>query len=309
MTAKRPEILGIGEILWDLLPDGPQLGGAPFNFTFHCHQLGHDAVMVSRIGVDPRGQDIRAAVRRLGLTDDLIQDDPDHATGTVAVQVDERGQPTYTITPDVAYDFLAWNERLDGIAPHVRALCFGTLIQRHAIARATIRRLVRAASNALVVYDVNLRQHYFDREIVETSLRACRWAKLNEEEIVSLRDLLELAGKNDSALLSHLRRDYKVELVCLTRGANGCLIQTDDEEIVVPGLPVRVVDTIGAGDAFTAGLLCAVLEGLELGEAAAFANRLAARVASAAGGTPVLDGAELERLGAKRKQPLLEKPS
>ena len=306
MTADRPEILGIGEILWDLLPGGPQLGGAPFNFTFHCHQLGHEAVMVSRVGIDPRGQDIRSALRQLGLTDELIQDDSQHPTGTVVVDVDGNGQPTFTIAPEVAYDYLAWERRLDALAPHVRALCFGTLIQRHPVARETVRRLVRSARNAVSVYDVNLRQHFYDRDVLETSLKACRWAKLNEHELVALRDLLGLAGKNDSALLSDLRKRYKVELACLTRGAKGCLVQTDDEEIAAPGLAVTVVDTVGAGDAFTAGLLCSALEERDLGEAVAFANRLAARVATAAGGTPVIGEEELQSLGAQRKRTLLE---
>ena len=291
-----PEILGVGEILWDLFPTGPQLGGAPFNFVCHCHQLGHAALMVSRVGTDERGHAIRAAVRRLGLPDDFIQGDAAHPTGTVAVAVDERGQPTFTITPEVAYDYLVWEQRLDALARHVQALCFGTLIQRHAIARATVQRLVHAASNALIVCDVNLRQHFYNREIIEESLHACRWVKLNDGELATLRDLLGLAGENESALLSDLRGRYSVELACLTRGANGCLVQTDDEEIAAPGIPITVVDTVGAGDAFTAGLLCAVLEGRELGDATAFANRLAARVAAAAGGTPVLPRDELERL-------------
>jgi fructokinase len=291
-----PEILGVGEVLWDLLPGGPQLGGAPFNFSFHCHQLGRAAVMVSRVGADERGRDIRAAVRRLGLSDEFIQEDAEHPTGTVAVTVDGRGQPTFTITPDVAYDFLAWDRRLDDLARQSRALCFGTLIQRHAVARETVRRLVRAANNALVVCDVNLRQHYYSREVLDESLRLCRWVKLNDAEILTLRDLLGLGGRNESALLTDLRKRYEVELACLTRGENGCLVQTDDEEITAPGVAVTVVDTVGAGDAFTAALLSSVLEGRALGEAATFANRLAARVAASAGGTPSIAPDELERL-------------
>ena len=298
MTTPVPEILGVGEILWDLLASGPQLGGAPFNFAFHCHQLGHAAAMVSRVGTDERGAAIHAAVRRMGLTDDFLQDDASHPTGTVAVSVDERGQPTFTITPAVAYDYLAWDPRLESLVRQVRAICFGTLIQRHSCARETIQRLVRAADTALIVYDVNLRQHFFSREIVEASLHACRWVKLNDHELVVLRDLLGLMGENEPALVADLRRRYRVELACLTRGENGAIVQTDAEEIVVPGLPVLVVDTIGAGDAFTAGLVCGVLEGLGIGAAALFANRLAARVAAAPGGTPLLGRDELAALRA-----------
>jgi fructokinase len=294
MGPRSGEIVGLGEVLWDLLPSGRQLGGAPFNFTFHCHQLGHDSVMVSRVGVDEPGQAIRAAVRQVGLSDAFLQEDAEHPTGTVTVVLKEHGQPTFTIHTDVAYDHLSWDDRLASLFGQARAVCFGTLIQRQPIARATVQRALQAAHDALVVYDVNLRQHYFNREILETSLAASRWVKLNDEELIVLRDLLGLHGATEPALLADLRRRYHLELAALTRGAQGCLIQTAQEEVSSPGLPVQVVDTIGAGDAFTAGLLVAVLEGRSLSAAADFANRLAARVAASAGGTPHIDRAELE---------------
>jgi fructokinase len=286
-------IVGVGEVLWDLLPTGPQAGGAPFNFAFHCRQLGRPAVMVSRVGADERGRALRDAVRALGLSDDSIQEDAAHPTGTVEVSVDAAGQPTFTIAEGVAWDFLAWSPELEALARRADAVCFGTLAQRAPESRQTIRRLLAAAANALVVYDVNLRQHFYDRDIVEASLRAARWVKLNEEELATLRDLLGLAPKGRSPLLAELRRRYDVELAVLTRGEQGCVLQTSDEEVAVPGRRVRVVDTVGAGDAFTAGLLVTVLEGRALAEAAAFANRLAARVAASAGGTPRLDRAEI----------------
>jgi fructokinase len=288
-----PEIVGMGEILWDLLPGGRQLGGAPFNFAFHCHQLGHASVMVSRVGADDLGREIRSAVRGLGLSEAYLQQDPSHPTGTVTVALDDWGQPTFTITPDVAYDHLAWDTNLDILFGQARAVCFGTLIQRHPTARATVQRALRAARQALVVYDVNLRQRYFTKEVMETSLVASRWVKLNEDELVVLRDLLALAGGTDSEILADLRHRYHLELAALTRGEGGCLVQTAREEIPMPGLPVNVVDTVGAGDAFTAGLLADVLEGKPLPEAVAFANRLAANVAGSAGGTPRLDRHQL----------------
>ncbi len=294
MRPQRVEIVGLGEILWDLLPEGPRLGGAPFNFTFHCHQLGRSAVMVSRVGADELGRRIRASVRALGLDDAFLQDDARHATGTVPVVVDAAGQPTFTITPDVAYDHLAWDARLEALIAGARAVCFGTLIQRQPTARATVRRALAAARGAIIVYDVNLRQHYYDRDVIETSLAASRWVKLNDGELLVLRDLLGLAGATDAARLADLRRRYDLELAALTRGERGCLVQTADAEVDLPGVPVRVVDTIGAGDSFTAGLLVSVLEGRPLADAARFANRLAARVAGSAGGTPVIDRREVE---------------
>jgi len=288
------EIVGLGEVLWDLLPGGRQLGGALANFTFHCHQLGHASALVSRVGRDDPGRDIRAVLSALGLADDCIQEDPDHPTGTVAVQLDAAGQPTYTITADVAYDYLAWDDRLAALLGQASAVCFGTLMQRQPLSRQTIRRALELARQALLVYDINLRQDFYSREIIETSLAACRWVKLNDDELKVLQRLLGLPGTREAQLLAALRSRYDLELACLTRGSRGCLVQTEDEEIAVPGLPVRVVDTVGAGDAFTAGLLVYALEGRPLADAARFANRLAARVAASAGGTPLLRRADLE---------------
>jgi fructokinase len=287
-------IAGLGEVLWDLLPDGPQLGGAPFNFTFHCAQLGHAAVMVSRVGRDLHGWAVREAMDDLGLSDDFVQEDRLHPTGTVAVTMDAQRRHTFTITPDVAYDHLEWDESLEGLFRQARAVCFGTLAQRGPVSRATVHRALAAApQDAVIVYDVNLRQHYYSREVIEASLHAARWAKLNEDELAVLRDLLGLGG-TDSEALAALRRRYGLELTALTRGERGCLIQTAREEVEAPGVSVAVVDTIGAGDAFAAGLLAYRLEGRPLAEAAAFANRLAARVAASAGGTPRIERAEVE---------------
>jgi fructokinase len=295
MAAEQIEVVGLGEILWDLLPDGREAGGAPFNFAFHCHRLGHPAAIVSRVGADQLGRDLRTTVRSLGLADAHIQEDADRPTGTVTVALDARGQPTFTIAEDVAYDHLAWDDELGRLCEQARAVCFGTLAQRHPAARQTIRRAVQAARSALVVYDVNLRQHFHSREIIEESLTASRWVKLNEEELRHLRGLLDLAGDTVAATLAGLRARYGLELAALTRGERGCLVVADGAEIDLPGIRVRVVDTVGAGDAFTAGLLAGTLEGKPLAEAATFANRLAARVAASAGATPVVDRAKVEK--------------
>lgn len=299
MQPASVDVVGLGEVLWDLFPAGRQLGGAPFNFTFHCHQLGHASAMVSRVGADELGREIRQTMRGLGLSDLYLQEDADHPTGTVTVVLDDRGQPAFTITPDVAYDYLAWDDRLESLFARARAVCFGTLVQRGPMARETVRRALAAARAAVVVYDVNLRQHFYSREVIDASLHASRWVKLNEDELVVLRDLLSLSGPTPAALLADLRHRYELEVAALTRGERGCLVQSDAEEIDVPGTPVRVIDTVGAGDAFTAGLLACFLEGRPLADAAVFANRLAARVAASAGGTPRIDRAEMQRLKAE----------
>jgi fructokinase len=289
----NPEILGLGEVLWDLLPDGRALGGAPCNFTFHCHRLGRAAAIVSRVGADDLGRDLRAALRGLGLDDTFVQEDATHPTGTVSVEL-EAGQPRYTIHENVAWDYLAPDDRLDAALAGVSVVCFGTLMQRNEASRATVQRLVRfVADQALVVCDINLRQHYYTPDVLEKSLTLSRWAKLNDGELLVLRDLFGLSGGDESALAASLRERFRLELVALTRGERGCLVQTADEEVAVSGEKVDVVDTVGAGDAFTAGLVCAVLEGVEIGDAAVLANRLAARVAASRGGTPLIDRATL----------------
>lgn len=286
-------IVGLGEVLWDLLPGGKQIGGAPFNFTFHCHQLGHASVMVSRVGRDELGREIRATVHRLGLADSYLQEDPAHATGTVKVAVDERGQPAFTITPDVAFDYLAWHDELGPLLQEARAVCFGTLGQRQPSARAAIQRAIRAARDAIVIFDVNLRQHYYDRAVIETSLAASRWVKLNDQELPVLTGLLALAGTTSREQLEALRQRFDLKLAILTRGARGCVVQSSSACIDVPGVAVEVVDTVGAGDAFTASLLACILEGRSLDAAARFANQLAARVAASAGATPLIDRATI----------------
>jgi fructokinase len=277
MSAGRP-IVALGELLWDLLPTGPRAGGAPFNFAYHCHQLGHPAVIVSRLGDDEQGRQLRAEVRRLGLSDEYIQTDPEHSTGTVQVSLDAAGQPEYTITDRVAWDFIESGPRLDALAESARAVCFGTLAQRAPESRATIRRSV-ALTHGLIVLDLNLRPPFDSAETIRESLDLADWLKLNEDEA------------------HRLSADIDVPLICRTRGANGCDLHTPVHLIVdLPGIPVRVADTVGAGDAFTAALLTQHLEGRPLREAARFANAYAAVVASKVGGTPSVTRAEVERL-------------
>jgi fructokinase len=294
MAATPIEIVGLGEVLWDLLPGGRQLGGAPLNFAYHCHQLGHASAIVSRVGVDEPGQAVRATLRQLGIGDAFVQTDASHPTGTVDVEVDAAGQPSYRIAPDVAWDYLAWESNLDVAMRQTTAVCFGSLCQRNPVARQTIHKAIAQVPTGFVVFDVNLRQSFYTREVIEGSLAVSRWIKLNDDELGVLRDLLQLPPGGDSQLLETLRTRYDLELACLTRGRGGCLVQTAEEEIAVPGRSVAVVDTVGAGDAFTAGLLVYALEGRTISDAAVFANRFAARVAAAAGGTPRVDRSELE---------------
>src|SRR5688572_3699171 len=168
-------IVGIGEMLWDVFPDGRKVaGGAPFNFAFHCRQLGHAAAIVSRVGDDELGRELREEVRRLGLSDEFIQTDRDHPTGTVRVTVDAAGQPAYTITEDVAWDYIGWDDGLAKLAGECTAVCFGTLAQRsesaHAIQSFLSDSRFGPGGYALRVFDVNLRQHYYTPGVLRSSL-------------------------------------------------------------------------------------------------------------------------------------------
>jgi fructokinase len=273
-------IVALGEVLWDLLPSGPRAGGAPFNFAFHCHRLGHPAVIISRVGDDDLGRQLRAVVRRLGMSDEYIQTDREHPTGTVQVSVDAGGQPTYTINESVAWDFIEWESTLEALAASARAVCFGTLAQRSPESRSSIRRFV-ALAHGPIVLDLNLRPPFDSAEIMRDSLDLADWLKLNEDEAGRLPPDFDRSA---------------TDLVCITRGANGCLVQTAAESIDLPGIPVQVADTVGAGDAFTAALLTQHLDGKPLTEAARFANAYAAVVASKPGGTPTVTRAEVESL-------------
>jgi fructokinase len=289
-------IIGLGEVLWDLLPSGPRAGGAPFNFAFHCHQLGHPAVIVGRVGDDQLGLDLRAEVRRLGLSDEFIQIDPGHPTGTVQVAVDSAGQPSYTIAKHVAWDFLEWGEGFGPLIESAQAICYGTLAQRSFKSRETIHRFIASASSfprkVLTICDLNLRPPFVAPEVVNYSFFHAHWIKMNEsEEKMIGRLLTEDGGPTTSERFTHGWPGF-----CVTLGEHGCKLQSAAESIDIPGIPIRVADTVGAGDAFTAGLVTQLLEGKPLADAARFANALAALVASRPGGTPRVDRAEVETL-------------
>ncbi len=286
-------IVGFGEILWDMLPFGKQAGGAPFNFTFHSYQLGWPAIMVSRVGNDALGKELAKKCQELGLNPEFLQEDLIHPTGTVAVQLDSLGQAEYEIKADVAWDHLEWNDGLKKLAGNCAAVCFGTLCQRHSVTRSTLKKFLECCpKNTIKVFDINLRQNFYTREILEESLYKATWVKVNEQELETLTDLLGLKGDDLKESLEILRRRYKLDLAALTLGENGCLVNTKNERIYLQGHKIEVVDTIGAGDSFTAGLLVGLLKKKPLRRAITLANDLAAQVASKQGGTPLVDLAE-----------------
>lgn len=282
--------VGLGEVLWDLLPTGKQLGGAPANFAYMMSLLGHRAVVASRVGDDALGLKLRERLGALALDASCAQADSAHATGTVQVHIDRDGQPKYEITEGVAWDFLEWTAEWRQLAQKADVVCFGSLAQRSAESRATIREFVSAVRpGALRIFDVNLRQRFFSHEVLSESLRLADVAKLNDHELAVVMRELGLDCNDERHAAEALRRSFDLKLVCVTRGHQGSLLVTENERDEHPGFPVHVVDSVGAGDAFTAALAHHMLAGSALRVTNEAANRLGAWVASQSGATPPVD--------------------
>lgn len=280
-------VAGIGEILWDLLPSGRQLGGAVTNFAYHVNALGIAAAPISAVGADALGADILAQVAAWGLSTDYLRTLDTFPTGTVSVALDSEGIPSYTIHTEVAWDHLAWSEALAALAPTLRAVCFGTLSQRSPESRATVQRFVAAtAPHCLRVCDINLRQQFHSPALIRESLQLATVLKLNHEELPQIAEAVGVSVHSERAALERLCQSFGLSLVALTRGSHGSLLVTPTEASEFPGLTVSVVDTIGAGDAFTAALVVGLLNGDPLDTLNEAANRRAAQVCQHAGGIP-----------------------
>jgi fructokinase len=290
----RQLVVGLGELLWDLFPKGKQLGGAPANFAYITALLGDAGVVASRVGDDRLGQEALWHLRSNGLNIDHVQLDPAHPTGTVRVEVDRKGQPEYHITENVAWDFMEFSEDWISLARSAHAVCFGSLAQRGPVSRAAVRAFLAALpSFAIAIFDVNLRQSYFSSDVLRDSARFAKVLKLNHEEFPRFLELLHCplkhSERSDVAASRWLCREFRVQLVCITRGANGSLLVTASSEDEHPGFRVKIADTVGAGDAFTATMVHHALRGSALRVINAAANRMGAWVASQEGAMPLAD--------------------
>jgi fructokinase len=281
-------VVGIGEILWDILPSSRRLGGAPANFAYCSHLLGENAVVASRVGNDLFGQEIRDRLKRVGIGDQFVQTDPLHSTGTVQVQLDDVGQPTFEIVQPVAWDFLVLEPGWQRLAKEADAVCFGSLAQRAESRKTILQFLDSTRANALRVFDVNLRQEFYSAEIVSQLLQRANVLKLNHEEVPRVKQLLAMNDKSDAAFCRSLINRFELKLVCITRGALGSLLSNGAEVHEHAGFRVKVKDTIGAGDAFTAALVHGLMQGYSLKEINESANRLGAWVATHSGAMPEL---------------------
>jgi fructokinase len=280
------KVIGIGEVLWDLLPSGPQLGGAPANFAYHAHALGARGRIITRIGNDSLGQAILQRFEQLGLDGKTVQVDKEAPTGTVTVTLSSEGVPHFTIHEQVAWDRL---EATPASLEEVRtadAICFGSLAQRGDASRTAIQTMVATTpTHAMRIFDVNLRQNYFSLEIINESLRLANVLKLNDGELPVISKLVGIKGSPQDQIAA-LAEKFGLQLVALTRGAAGSLLYQQGQWSDCASIPTTVIDTVGAGDAFTAAMVVGLLQKRPLDEINLLGNEVARHVCSCAGATP-----------------------
>lgn len=291
----KKKVVGLGEVLWDILPGRTCLGGAPANFAYIATLLGDEGIVASRVGEDDRGREAIRQMKEFGLNLDYVQKDLDHSTGTVSVVIDNKGMAQYDIALPVAWDFLDWTGNWRDLAECADAVCFGSLAQRSERSRKTIQSFLRSVSaNAARIFDVNLRQSYYSREVIEKSMMAADIVKLNDEEMPTIMRLTGVDHTDELSSARNLIGKYDLKLVCITRGGRGSLLVRDKDASEHSGFRVQVVDTVGSGDAFTAGLVHEFLQGASLDRMNETANRFGAWVATQAGAMPVPKGKSLE---------------
>jgi len=282
-------IVGLGDILWDMLPSGKALGGAPANFAYHSQEFGGSfIVVVSCVGNDEFGREIISCLENMDMTYEFISVDKTHPTGEVSASINKEGKPLYRIQEEVAWDHIPEKPLLRELAFRSDAVCFGTVAQRSPVSRMTIQKFVGLMRHdSLRVFDVNLRQQFYSREVIETSLGLANVLKLNVNELLVLKELLGLRG-DERTMLNELSRRYSFRLIALTRGGEGSILYSGGIISMHDGYRVEVEDTVGAGDAFVAALVTGLLSGCELKDLHNKANQIASFVCSKHGATPRL---------------------
>ncbi|HEX6984998.1 MAG TPA: carbohydrate kinase [Planctomycetaceae bacterium] len=284
----RPTVIGIGEILWDLFPSGPRFGGAPANFACHAAALGAEAFVVGRVGDDDLGRAAIAALRDLGVGTGHVAVDADRPTGTVAVETDASGKARYEFAADAAWDRMRWSDDLAALAARADAVCFGTLGQRDARSRETIRRFVRSTRpDCLRVFDVNLRKPFFDDAAIRESLDLANVLKLSDDELPVVAAAFAESG-SEAEIMSSLAGRFRLRAVALTRGERGAALLCDGHLYECPGRTVAVKDTVGAGDAFAAALTTGLLRRDDPETVLRRAVEIGAFVCTRPGATPAL---------------------
>jgi fructokinase len=291
----KKKVVGLGEVLWDLLPERTCLGGAPANFAYITTLMGDQGIVASRVGEDSRGVEALQRMEELGLDIDHVQTDRAHPTGTVNVKIDVQGFAQYEIAHPVAWDFLEWTLDWQHLAAKADAICFGSLAQRSEQTRATVRRFLSATTpSAVKIFDANLRQAYYSQDTLAESMKLADIVKLNDEELPKIMSLGNFPHKDELSSAQRLMSAYDLKMVCITRGGRGSLLVRGRESSEHPGFRVTVADTVGSGDAFTAGLVHEYLHGASLALMNEVANLVGAWVASEVGAMPAPKRGALE---------------
>ena len=280
-------VVGLGELLWDFLPTGKQLGGAPANVAYHSHVMGNKGMVLSKVGADALGEEALKLLHTQGVDVAHVQRDAISPTGTVSVSLDQQGHPNFIITRDVAWDRMEFTDDWRSVASSVDAVCFGTLAQRSPGSREAVRAFVNATpEQCLVVFDVNLRQFFYSAEIIRTSLELANVCKLNEQELPAVAAILGLPVTNAVDTARRIVETFDLRCMAVTRGEHGSVLVSESDAAEHAGFRVTVRDTVGAGDAFTAGLIHALLRNMSLADASQVAAERGAWVAASAGAMP-----------------------
>lgn len=282
-------VVGMGEALWDVLPEGKKIGGAPANFAYHVSQFGLPSCVVSAIGDDALGKEIIENFTSKGL-DQLIAEVP-YPTGTVQVEIDQTGIPLYDIKENVAWDNIPYTEHLDALAKRTKAVCFGSLAQRNVVSRETINHFLDTMPkdyDSLIVFDVNLRQGFYNKEILCKSMQNCNILKINDEELITVSRMFGYPGIDLQDKCWILLGKYNLKMLILTCGINGSYVFTPGNVSFQPTPKVEVADTVGAGDSFTAAFIASILKGKSVTEAHSIAVKTSAFVCTQKGAMPIL---------------------
>lgn len=282
-------VVGMGEALWDVLPEGKKIGGAPANFAYHVSQFGLPSCVVSAIGDDALGKEIIENFTSKGL-DQLIAEVP-YPTGTVQVEIDQTGIPLYDIKENVAWDNIPYTEHLDALAKRTKAVCFGSLAQRNVVSRETINHFLDTMpkdDDSLIVFDVNLRQGFYNKEILCKSMQNCNILKINDEELITVSRMFGYPGIDLQDKCWILLGKYNLKMLILTCGINGSYVFTPGNVSFQPTPKVEVADTVGAGDSFTAAFIASILKGKSVTEAHTIAVKTSAFVCTQKGAMPIL---------------------
>ncbi|MDE6120771.1 MAG: carbohydrate kinase [Muribaculaceae bacterium] len=282
-------VVGMGEALWDVLPEGKKIGGAPANFAYHVSQFGLPSCVVSAVGDDALGKEIIDNFTSKGLNQ-LIADVP-YPTSTVQVEIDPAGVPQYEIKENVAWDNIPYSAKLETLAQKTKAVCFGSLAQRNVVSRNTINSFLDAmpqTDDTLVVFDVNLRQGFYNKDILCNSMKRCNILKINDEELVTVSRMFGYPGIDLQDKCWILLGKYNLKMLILTCGINGSYVFTPGNVSFQPTPKVEVADTVGAGDSFTAAFISSILKGKSVREAHSLAVQTSAYVCTKKGAMPVL---------------------